>query len=262
MGVRRFVWRACYEALAKHVSTPDWAFMNYGYAPASLDVGAPPLKSSDERDRLCIQLYLHAIDHFDLRDRDVLEVGSGRGGGASYISRYLQPRSMTGMDFSQEAVDLCNRHRLSPGLEFVCGDAQSMPFPASSFDAVVNIESSHCYESMDAFLAEVCRVLRPGGRFFFADLRNTDGVNTLREQFDASCLTLEKETDITTNVLTALRLDNARKLELIDALIPRVFHRPFRVFAGIAGTRNYAGLENGKLQYLSARLAKSRLADA
>ena len=256
MGLRRFVWQACYETLAKRVSTPDWAFMNYGYAPATVDVDPPPLRSSDERDRLCIQLYLHAIDHSDLRDRDVLEVGSGRGGGASFISRYLQPRSMTGMDFSQKAVDLCNRHRLAPGLAFVCGDAQSMPFPASSFDAVVNIESSHCYESMDTFLSEVCRVLRPGGRFFFADLRKMDGVNTLREQFNACGLTVEKETDITANVLTALRLDNARKLELIDAFIPRMFRRPFRVFAGIEGTRNYVGLESGKIRYLSAQLAK------
>jgi SAM-dependent methyltransferase len=262
MAVRRFVWRACYEALAKHVSTPDWAFMNYGYAPASLDVGALPLGSSDERDRLCIQLYLHAIDHFDLRDRDVLEVGSGRGGGAAFISRYLQPRSITGMDFSQEAVDLCNRHRLAPGLTFVCGDAQSMPFPASTFDAVVNIESSHCYESMDAFLSEVHRVLRPGGRLFFADLRSLNGVNTLQEQFNTCDLTVEKQTDITTNVLTALQLDNARKLELIHALIPRVFRRPFRVFAGIAGTRNHAGLESGKLHYLSAQLVKNSPAQA
>jgi SAM-dependent methyltransferase len=262
MAVRRFVWRACYEALAKRVSTPDWAFMNYGYAPATVDVDPPRLRSSDEKDRLCIQLYLHAIDHFDLRARDVLEVGSGRGGGASYISRYLQPRSVTGMDFSQEAVDLCNRHRRAPGLAFVCGDAQSMPFPASSFDAVVNIESSHCYESMDTFLAEVCRVLRPGGRFFFADLRSMDGVNALREQFNACGLTVEKQTDITTNVLTALRLDNARKLGLIDALIPRVFHRPFRAFAGIEGTRNYAGLQSGKLSYLSAQLAKRSTAQA
>ena len=242
--------------------SPDWAFMNYGYAPATVDVGAPPLRSSDEQDRLCIQLYLYAIGHFDLRDKDVLEVGSGRGGGASYISRNLQPRSVTGIDFSQEAVELCNRHRLAPGLAFVCGDALSMPFPDSSFDAVVNIESSHCYESMDTFLSEVCRVLRPGGRFFFADLRSMDGVNALREQFNACDLTVEKKTDITTNVLTALQLDNARKLELIDALIPRVFHRPFRVFAGIAGTRNYGGLESGRLRYLSAQLAKSSPAQA
>ena len=96
----------------------------------------------------------------------------------------------------------------------------------------------------------------------FADLRSIDAVNTLREQFNACGLMVEKQTDITTNVLTALRLDNARKLELIDALIPRVFHWPFRVFAGIAGTRNYTGLESGKLRYLSARLAKSLAAQA
>jgi hypothetical protein len=96
MAVWRLVWPVCYEALAKRASTPDWAFMNYGYAPATVDaVGTPPLRSSDERDRLCIQLYLHAIDHSDMRGKDVLEVGSGRGGGASYISRYLQPRSET-----------------------------------------------------------------------------------------------------------------------------------------------------------------------
>jgi hypothetical protein len=115
---------------------------------------------------------------------------------------------------------------------------------------------------MDTFLSDVCRVLRPGGRFFFADLRSMDRVNTLREQFNASGLTVEKETDITTNVLTALQLDNARNLELIDALIPRMFHGPFRVFAGIAGTRNYAGLESRKLRYLSAQLAKSSPAQA
>jgi SAM-dependent methyltransferase len=115
---------------------------------------------------------------------------------------------------------------------------------------------------MDAFLSEVCRVLRPGGRLFFADLRSIEGVGTLREQFNARGLTVEQETDITTNVLTALQLDNARKLELIDALIPRVFHWPFRMFAGIAGTRNYAALESGKLRYLSAQLAKNSSAQA
>ena len=81
---------------------------------------------------------------------------------------------------------------------------------------------------MDTFLSEVCRVLRSGGRFFFADLRRMDGVSSLREQFNARGLTVEKESVITTNVLTALRLDNARKLELIEAWIPRVFHRGFR----------------------------------
>ena len=53
--------------------------MNYGYAPASADADVPPLESFDEQDRLCIQLYLHAIDHSAVQDKDVLEVGSGPG---------------------------------------------------------------------------------------------------------------------------------------------------------------------------------------
>ena len=58
-----------------------------------------------------------------------------------------------------------------PGLAFEVGDAERMPFPDASFDAVVNVESSHCYPSMPAFLSEVRRVLRPGGHFLYADLR-------------------------------------------------------------------------------------------
>ncbi len=257
MPVRRMVWRTCYELLAKRVPTPSWAFMNYGYAPTVGDLDAPPWTPTDEPDRLCIQLYLHAIDGTDLTGRDVLEVGSGRGGGASYISRRLQPQSMTGLDFSGEAVDLCNRHRRVPGLAFVRGDALSMPFPDASFDAVVNIESSHCYEDMDQFLFEVERVLRPGGRFFFADLRSAEGAEALRVQFDSCGLSVNKVTDITTNVLAALRLDNGRKLRLIEELIPRVFRWPMRVFAGIEGTMNYARLESGNWRYLSAHLIKS-----
>jgi ubiquinone/menaquinone biosynthesis C-methylase UbiE len=49
-----------------------------------------------------------------------------------------------------------------------------MPFPDASFDAVINVESSHCYPSMGRFLSEVHRVLRPRGSLLFADLRTSD----------------------------------------------------------------------------------------
>jgi SAM-dependent methyltransferase len=255
MRARQSAWRLCYELLASRVPSPDWAFMNYGYAPLE---PAPvlPLEVSDEPDRLCIQLYQHTVGAVVLRGTDVLEVGSGRGGGASYLSRYLRPHSVIGLDLSQEAVDLCNRHRKGPGLAFTRGNAQSMPFADSSFDAVINVESSHCYPSMGKFLSEVHRVLRPGGSLLFADLRRSDGQNALLGQFGASSLNLEREDDITANVLTALRVDNDRKSQLIQDLIPWPFRRPFRAFAGIEGTMNYVGFENGTLRYVSAHLTK------
>jgi ubiquinone/menaquinone biosynthesis C-methylase UbiE len=229
--------------------------MNYGYAPLE-PAPALLLQPSDEPDRLCIQLYQHAVGVVALQEKDVLEVGSGRGGGAFYVSRYLRPRSVTGLDFSQEAVNLCNRHRRAPGLTFICGDAQSMPFPDSSFDAVINIESSHCYPSMGSFLSEVHRVLRPGGSFLFADLRSRDGLDALHGQFETSPLVLEREDDVTANVLAALSVDNDRKVQLIQNLIPWPFRRPFKAFAGIEGTTNYVGFESGRLRYVSAHLTK------
>ena len=49
------------------------------------------------------------------------------------------------------------------GVDFVHGDAEKLPFPDRSFDAVINIESSASYPHFSRFLAEVARVLRPAG---------------------------------------------------------------------------------------------------
>ena len=57
-------------------------------------------------------------------------------------------------------------------------------------------------------------------------------------------------------MLTALRMDNDRKVRLIQELIPRPFRRPFAAFAGIEGTTNYVGFANGSLRYVSAHLTK------
>src|SRR3954447_13211283 len=122
MGLRQLAWRACYELLAARVRRPEWAFMNYGYAPVA-DGSGPALDPADEPDRFCIQLYAHTLEGVDVADRDVLEVGSGGrgrgvggggGGGAWWMSRSLGPRSTTGVDFSSAAVALCRRDRTGP----------------------------------------------------------------------------------------------------------------------------------------------------
>lgn len=256
MSAREAAWRVCYEVLAARVATPEWGFMNYGFSQSESEGEALVLEPADEPDRLGIQLYDHVLSGLDLRGRDVLEVGSGRGGGASYVCRDRLPRAMTGLDFSARAIELSQRHRLGQGLTFVRGDAQAMPFDDDAFDVVVNVESSHCYDSVPSFLAEVHRVLRPGGRLAFADFRTPARLAVLREQLSASPLRLVGERDITAEVFAALQLDNQRKLALIELLIPRVFHRPFARFAGIHGSSTYAAFETGGLRYLSAQLIK------
>lgn len=257
MRARTLGWRALYELLAVRVRRPEWSFMNYGYAGPTSGPDPLALELRDEPDRMCIQLYHHVLGSTPVHGADVLEVGCGRGGGSSFIARYRGPRTMTGLDFSRSAIALCRRFRRGPGLTFVRGDALDLPFPDGSFDAVVNVESSHCYRSMGAFLTEVHRVLRPGGHLLFADLRSADGMAVLRDELDASRLRVLDVRDITSNVVAALLIDDDRRRGLIDEWIPAGFHRGFKRFAGLRGTTTYARLDTGQTQYVSAHLVKS-----
>ena len=156
---KRLLWRRWYEYLAGY-KIAEWRFMNYGYA--SLDASEEPLvlHPADEPNRYPIQLYCRVARAVELQGREVLEVGCGRGGGSSFVKRYHHPRHMTAVDFSARAVRFCQEAHPIDGLTFVHGDAEALPFDDESFDAVINVDSSHCYGSMPAFLREVKRVLR------------------------------------------------------------------------------------------------------
>ncbi len=144
-------------------------FFNFGYEedpPMAL-----PLAATDEPNRYCIQLYHVTASQVDLAGKKVLEISCGAGGGASYIMRNLGPASYTGLDLNPASIDKCrDRHQL-PGLDFVQGDAENLPFPDQSFDAVINVEASHQYPHFRRFLTEVARVLGPGGHFLYTDSR-------------------------------------------------------------------------------------------
>jgi len=245
-----------YQILARLYQRNDWKFMNYGYAPLADQTRKICLDKADEDNRFCIQLYDHVASTVDLRDLEVLEVGSGRGGGADYIERYLKPEKMVGLDLSENAVIFCNKIYANNGLSFKAGNAESLPFPDNSFDIVLNVESSHCYGSMDAFLGQVKRVLREGGYFLFADFRRKETIADLRENLKKSGLSLIKETDITPNIIKALQLDNKRKTTLIKENIHKSLVGLFLQFAGVKGSKIYERFNSGETIYLNFVLQK------
>ncbi|MBN2537545.1 methyltransferase domain-containing protein [candidate division WOR-3 bacterium] len=253
---RRLAYRAWYYQLARYDRHGEVAFTNYGYDWPEGEP-APELLPDDEAHRLGVQLYHHVATGAELAGRDVLEVGCGRGGGTSYIARYLKPRTTWGLDLDAGAIRFCRHAHRAPGLRFRRGSSERLPFAAGSFDAVVNVESSHCYGSMHSFLREVHRVLRPGGRFLIADFRNRERVGVLRGQFARAGFLVERELAITDRVFGALARDNERKLELIRRRVPAPFRAVFNQFAATEGTPTWEAFRTGSWQYLSFALRRN-----
>jgi ubiquinone/menaquinone biosynthesis C-methylase UbiE len=253
-GFKKVLWRSWYQYLGA-LRAPEWTLMNYGYVANSGQTLA--LDPEDERDRNSIQLYAHVAGAVDLNGLTVLEVGSGRGGGASFIKRYLHPARMVGVDLSRNAVRFSEATHRVPGLEFRAGDAEHLPFNDGAFDAVVNVESSHCYPSFEKFLSEVCRVLKSGGHFLFADFRSRAEIDAWRTAWRHSGLTILAETDITRNIVAALEKDHDWKLELIRRIIPRLLRPSFLDFAAVRGSSVFEAFRSGQLVYMSFVLTKA-----
>jgi SAM-dependent methyltransferase len=256
-GLRRALWRAFFDLLASRFRDVGWwTLMNYGYAEAGSPGRMFDLQPQDEAERYPIALYHHVATLAPLSGRDVLEVGSGRGGGASFVARYLKPRHMIGLDFSGRAVAFSNRQQAIANLRFQKGDAERLPFSDQSFDSVINVESSFCYPSIDRFFDEVKRVLRPGGHLHYTDLRLANEVADWKQAIERSGLDVVAERDITANVIEALRRDSARRRAGGRRIAGRLFGAIADVFTGVDGTRIPAMLASGDMVYCSFLLQK------
>lgn len=252
---RRFFWRYSYQYLARKYPANFWTFMNYGYAPSDQ---IPPLvlEEQDEANPYFIGLYHHVASTIDLTQKKVLEVGCGRGGGASYMTRYLKPAHLTGIDISSEAISFCRTQHPIPNLSFETGDAEALPFENTHFDAVVNVESSHCYGSLETFFQEVYRVLKPQGHFLFADFRTPNNITIMRDLLLKTGFSIEQEEDITDPVIRALELDNDHKKKLIHNVAKPKSIQAFEQFAGIKGTRPHTYFQDGTWRYMCFVLKK------
>ena len=248
--VKRAMWKWWYQTLAQYGLNLNWTFMNYGYASLNGEQ-VPELEESDEESRVFIQLYHFTVYHLALQNKRVLEIGSGRGGGGSFVARYHQSEEYIGVDFSQKAVQLANKlHDHIPNLKFVCGDAENLPFDDNTFDAVINVESSHCYGDMVAFLQEVKRVLKSGGKFSWTDFRIKSNLAYLNNSFEQSGLKLVREETITENVIKALDEIHDKKMTVIDDYVPRFLKSSFMQFAGVKHSKVYDAFVNGDTVYL------------
>lgn len=253
--LRQRLWRWVYNNIASRDKTGQFVFMNYGYE----DAGSSKLllKPEDEPFRYYIQLYHFVVNDIDLQDKDVMEVGCGRGGGGAFILRYKNPRTFTGIDLSKAAINWCKQHYQFANSNWMQGSADALPVADESMDVIVNVESSHCYPSMEKFLNEVIRTLRPNGYFAFCDLRRASDIESLDAAINNSGLAVIKHREITPQVLSALNHVSDSRDNQITTVFPAILRPAIRDFAAVKDTAIYKMLETGQMKYLFYLLQKN-----
>lgn len=269
--LRRFHFRLSYDALSVGLSaalprglrapaldemTAGSGFLNYGYADEHHDGFVAGLAPQLRPRSHSIRLYHHVVEDAEPSGKDVLEVGCGRGGGCHYMKHYLAPATVTGVDISPRAIAFCNSAFAAEGLTYAAGDAEALPLEDASFDVVVNVESSHCYGSMPAFLAETRRVLRPGGVLAWADVRPRERLAATEQEFGDSGLVAEAEENISEQVLLSLEAASDEKIALIEAQFPLALRALAKSGMAVRGTLVYEALRRGDLVYVSRLMSK------
>lgn len=220
-----------YSLMSRFDTGDDLLFLNHGWAETGTEPDSLELDQADRKHRYPIQLYHRVASAIDWAGADAIEVSCGKGGGTDYVMRTFAPRSLVGIDLARGSIRFCRRRHRREGLTFEVGDAQSLPLPDASRDIVLNVESSFNYPRVDAFYAEVNRVLRPGGHFLYCDYRRRRKMEDLDAKLVNSGLERVRFDEVSPNIVRALQLDDHRKQDVIARHVPRSLRRLAEAFA-------------------------------
>jgi SAM-dependent methyltransferase len=103
------------------------------------------------------------------RNAEVLDAGCGVGYGSAYLGEVAA--RVVGVDRDEPAIAYACARYGGPNVEFRVGDVLALDFPDEAFDAVCSFETIEHVEDPAGFVAEMARVLRPGGAFLVSTPR-------------------------------------------------------------------------------------------
>ncbi len=105
----------------------------------------------------------------------VLDIATGTGD-LAIASMRLKPKKVVGVDLSPQMLKVgeekIKRKNLENVISMVEGDSENLPFNDSEFDASTVAFGVRNFENLQKGLKEICRVLKPGGKFVVLEFSN------------------------------------------------------------------------------------------
>ena len=101
------------------------------------------------------------------RDSCVLDIGCGTGYAVRHLGSMLPEGKACGIDLSPQMIEEAKKNTLGEArnVEFQVANAEEIPYPDNTFDAVLCTNSFHHYPNPLKALRGFRRVLKPGGQF-------------------------------------------------------------------------------------------------
>jgi len=97
--------------------------------------------------------------------KQVADIACGTGYGTQLLAK-AGAQSVRGVDLSEEAVKFSRENYSAPNVTFTAASAEKLtPIQDREFDLVVSFETIEHLPNVEAYLDEMVRILRPGGRF-------------------------------------------------------------------------------------------------
>ncbi len=141
---------------------------------------------------------LERLDILKMIPNTILDLGSGTGYCSERLAAHYPKARITSLDLASAMVTKTRARfsrwsRLRRGHQFVCGDAESLPFADNSFEMIFSNLTIQWCEDLETTFGELRRVLKPGGVLLYTTL----GPDTLRE-LRASWATVDSQVHVNT----------------------------------------------------------------
>lgn len=104
----------------------------------------------------------------DVQPQRILDVATGTADVALLLARNYPQAQIIGVDIAAQMLELGRQKLIQAGLQdrirLQLADAETLPFPDNSFDAVMVAFGVRNFENLNTGLKEMLRVLKPGGK--------------------------------------------------------------------------------------------------